>query len=83
MSRTMSRAAFRALRVRVGRVESRLAEADRAARETIEAQVAGGLSRRLGHTAAMNPYTKGTAHRKAWSDGWNAEHQRLGGRRAA
>lgn len=83
MSRTMSRSRFRALRAHVGRLETELAAAERRAREEVEVQLAGGQARIAGRTAATNPHPIGTAHRRAWSDGWNAEHRRLGARRAA
>lgn len=83
MSRTMSRAAFRALRARLGRVAKAIEREQRWQREAAEMRQQGAADRRKGMKAAHNPYAIGTAQRKAWSDGWNAEHERLGGRRAA
>ncbi len=83
MSRTMSRAAFMALRVRLDGNAAK-AEADgRRAREIEVALREGSEARVAGIKAAKNPHQVGSHQRKAWADGWNAEHQRLGGRRAA
>lgn len=83
MSRTMRRSAFRALRVRLDGHAAKAEAEGRRAREIAEALQEGGVARRAGMKAAKNPYAVGTHRRKAWSDGWNAEHARLGGRRAA
>jgi hypothetical protein len=79
----MSKAAFRALRERVSRVADEIEREQRWQRESEGKRLEGIEARRSGAKAAQNPYAVGTAHRKAWADGWNAEHERLGGRRAA
>ncbi|WP_437310114.1 hypothetical protein [Sorangium sp. So ce388] len=79
----MSRAAFRALRVRLDGNAAKAEAEGRRAREIAEAVQEGEVARRAGMKAAHNPYGVGTHRRRAWSDGWNAEHERLGGRRAA
>ncbi|XXX79266.1 hypothetical protein WMF30_10875 [Sorangium sp. So ce134] len=83
MSKRLSRAAFRALRTRLDGNAAKAEAEGRRAREIAEALQEGGVARRAGMKAAHNPYAIGTHRRKAWSDGWNAEHARLGGRRAA
>lgn len=83
MSRTMSMSAFRALRTRLDGNAAKAEAEGRRAREIADALQEGSVARRAWMKAAHNPYAVGTHRRKAWSDGWNAEHQRLGGKRAA
>ncbi|MGK3995008.1 hypothetical protein [Sorangium sp. So ce1024] len=79
----MSRAAFRALRVRLDGNAAKAEAEGRRAREIAEALQEGEVARRAGVKAAKNPHPVGSHQRRAWADGWNAEHVRLGGRRAA